>query len=212
VRVATTGARPGGLLANTDYWVIVLSSSTFRLAASFADAMAASPVPITITTAGTGTHTLVATADTVRAGEELLEVVSQPVEQTLSIQCYGGPPTGDRSPMNVLRTVIARARLNAQMVAFEAAGIGVEALGRINNVGAVLSGTRWEPRAHVDVTVSMTSEVTAPIGRIDIVEVTLEESHYVESGSLAMPLAAPLGQDGVLQTTTDTFDITADDA
>jgi len=54
--LTTTGALPTGLTANTVYYVIFASSSTFQLATTFANALASTA----ITTSGTqsGTHTI----------------------------------------------------------------------------------------------------------------------------------------------------------
>jgi hypothetical protein len=52
------GALPAGLAGSTDYWIVKLSANTFSLAASYADATAATPVVVDISGAGTGTHTL----------------------------------------------------------------------------------------------------------------------------------------------------------
>lgn len=56
VYLTTTGALPTGLSQNTDYWVIRVSSSTFRLASSYANAAAGTA----INTSGSqsGTHTI----------------------------------------------------------------------------------------------------------------------------------------------------------
>ncbi len=52
------GALPTGLSAATDYFVVVLTSSTFKLATTLANAVAATPVVVDITGAGTGTQTV----------------------------------------------------------------------------------------------------------------------------------------------------------
>ncbi len=52
----TTGALPTGLTANTRYWVNVLTSSTFRLSTSLANALAGTS--IATSSAGSGTHTV----------------------------------------------------------------------------------------------------------------------------------------------------------
>ena len=212
VQLTTTGALPAGLALETDYWVIKVAANTFRLASSFEDAMATVPVPVAVTTAGTGVHTLAATDDTLRAGEEQITVVSTNVNATLSIQCYGGPPTGNRSPMNVLRTVVSSAMLPTVQLAFEAAGIDVDASARVNNVGAVISTARFEPRAHVDVSVSYTADVSEFGTIITRAEVTLAIDALVEAGALAFALAVPLGGETVVETVETTFDVTADDA
>lgn len=52
------GALPAGLSPLTNYWVIYLSANTFSLASSLANALAGSAV--TVSGAGTGTHTVIA--------------------------------------------------------------------------------------------------------------------------------------------------------
>lgn len=55
VRLTTTTTLPAGLALATDYYVIVVSTSTFKLATTYANAIAGTQ--INITDAGTGTHT-----------------------------------------------------------------------------------------------------------------------------------------------------------
>lgn len=52
------GALPTGLAALTDYWIVRLTDDTFKLATSYANAVAATPVVVDITATGSGTHTL----------------------------------------------------------------------------------------------------------------------------------------------------------
>ena len=56
VRLTTTTTLPGGLATATDYYVIRVSDTTFKLATSYANAIAGTA--INITDAGTGTHTV----------------------------------------------------------------------------------------------------------------------------------------------------------
>lgn len=56
VRLTTTTTLPGGLALATDYYVIKSSDTTFKLATSYANAIAGTA--INITDAGTGTHTI----------------------------------------------------------------------------------------------------------------------------------------------------------
>ncbi len=56
VRFTTTTTLPTGLSLNTDYWLVRVSSTTARVATSFANAIAGTV--IAFTDAGTGTHTL----------------------------------------------------------------------------------------------------------------------------------------------------------
>ena len=59
------GALPAGLAGSTDYWLIVLSANTFYFATSKANALAGTRVDIT--GAGTGTHSMRATMQTLAA-------------------------------------------------------------------------------------------------------------------------------------------------
>lgn len=57
VRLTTTGALPTGLATSTTYYVIYVSNTTFKLATSLLDAQY--NLPIDITGAGSGTHSIV---------------------------------------------------------------------------------------------------------------------------------------------------------
>ena len=56
VRLTTTTTLPAGLATATDYYVIKVSDTTFKLATSYANAIAGTAIDIT--DAGTGTHTV----------------------------------------------------------------------------------------------------------------------------------------------------------
>lgn len=64
LRLSTSGALPGGLSAGTDYFAIRLTADTFKLASTYANAVAGTAVDVTST--GSGTHTL--TGDLVQPG------------------------------------------------------------------------------------------------------------------------------------------------
>jgi len=55
-RLTTTTTLPGGLALATDYYVIKVSNTTFKLATSYVNAVAGAAIDIT--DAGTGTHTI----------------------------------------------------------------------------------------------------------------------------------------------------------
>ncbi len=61
VRLTTSGVLPGGLALATDYFVIVMSANTLKLASSLVLALAGTPIDIT-SAAGGGTHTITPTA------------------------------------------------------------------------------------------------------------------------------------------------------
>lgn len=56
------GGLPAGLSGSTDYFVVVIDANTYKLATSLANATAAVPTVIDITTDGTGTQTFTPTA------------------------------------------------------------------------------------------------------------------------------------------------------
>lgn len=56
VRVSSTVALPGGLAANTDYYVIIVNANTIKLATTRANALAGSAIDLT--SQGTGVHTI----------------------------------------------------------------------------------------------------------------------------------------------------------
>lgn len=58
----TSGTLPAGMALATNYWIIKLTADTYKLATSLENALLGTP--LNITSDGTGTHTLVDTADT----------------------------------------------------------------------------------------------------------------------------------------------------
>jgi hypothetical protein len=56
IQVSSTGTLPGGLSPSTNYYFIRISDTTFKLATSYANAIAGTAIDIT--SAGSGTHTL----------------------------------------------------------------------------------------------------------------------------------------------------------
>lgn len=56
VQFSSTDTLPTGLSANTDYWLIFQSTTTFKVASSLANALAGTAIDITA--AGSGTHTM----------------------------------------------------------------------------------------------------------------------------------------------------------
>lgn len=70
VRVSNSGGGlPGGLASGTDYWVIVVDANTLRLAVDRTNALRATPIPVTITSNGTGTQTLSPGTSPTRLGD-----------------------------------------------------------------------------------------------------------------------------------------------
>ena len=137
---------PGGLAVATDYWIIVASANAVKLAATFLDAINATPVPIDITSAGTGTHGIASTADTRRAGAEITVTTQGVRSGTLSLQCYGGTDPG-----GVLKRLKASTALPSQIARLSAGGVGVGSIDGVRDVTAPLQPGTQEPRAVMNV-------------------------------------------------------------
>lgn len=174
MRVQTSGELPVGLTLDTDYWVVVADADSLMLARAFIDAMADEPAVVTLLSVGAGVQTLICTPTTIRAGQEISNVVRMNMRGKLSVQCYGGEPTGTRSPKAILQTVSAAALLPTIRASLESAGVGVSDAGPINDVGAVLSTTKFEPRAHVDFDIWFTAQVSETGTFIETVDVAIE--------------------------------------
>jgi len=71
VRFATTNTLPAPLVAGTDYWLVLVSTETFKVATSLENATEEPPITLTITTAGTGTHTVLAPSDETPIADEV---------------------------------------------------------------------------------------------------------------------------------------------
>jgi hypothetical protein len=81
VRATTSGGLPAPLALLTDYYVIRLGANTFQLATSAANAHAAQP--LTITSQGTGNHTLTVTTPTaVAVAHTAITVAAKTVTKT----------------------------------------------------------------------------------------------------------------------------------
>lgn len=152
------GALPGGLAENTGYWVIVDGPNTIRLARRFLDAVAAVPVAIDLTSAGTGTHTIVTTADSLRRGQEIEYVAGGSRQVIVSLQCYAGvtagdvgAPVGASSPRALLEGLRTKSPLPSVRAPLRAAGLGLASFGPVRDVGRGMDATIFEPRAQADV-------------------------------------------------------------
>lgn len=172
VQVVSTLTVPGGTEESTDYWVVVTDDDNFQLAETFQDAMAAVPTVIGLIDAGTGTITVVATEDTVRAGEEIVAVARCTLRLTLELRCHADPVIGTAMAVALLQRVRMRREWPSQHAILKAAGL---ALQRAENIIAV-SGTRddflFEPRAHLLVYFDLAAEESEALGIIERVLLT----------------------------------------
>lgn len=158
IRLTTTGTLPAPLSIDTDYWIIVTSVDTIQLTTSLANANAVSP--IVITDAGSGTHTIVGTAETLRLGEEILFHQRGPRHIRLQVQCFDGDAVGALASWLILETVRSS---NKQPIYWEpliAAGVGILRFGDIVDIGDKIRTSEFEPRSVMDVFLSVASQVT----------------------------------------------------
>lgn len=169
VRLTTTGALPAPLLVATDYWLIKTGADEVQIASSRANALTGTE--ITLTDAGSGTNTIVDTADTRRVGQEIKLVARGPRRATLTLECLAGDPTGEGRAIAILAKVKDSLPFYADDLS--AAGVSVLDFARIRSVGIENSGL-FEPRALVEVTLSLSSEVSKATTNIVTVAVGAE--------------------------------------
>jgi hypothetical protein len=164
IQGASTGAMPGGLAAATNYWAIVTGPNTFKLAATFPNAVNPSPVAVDVTSIGSGTITFAGTPATRRAGQEISTTVRGPRRMRLDLQCFAGAPTGGAAtgatrPAAVLHDAIASHAMPSRAAALAAAGVGVGRIDDVRTFSGVVNTTRLEPRASASVELYVTSEL-----------------------------------------------------
>ncbi len=172
LRLGTTVTRPAPLTAGQNLWAIKIDADTIKVAASFANAMAAVPVPIDLSDAGTGTHTLSDTASTVRAGAERVTKARGVRRVVLSIQVFAGAPHGAATPVALLELVRLAAALPARHAALSAAGVAVASFGPAMSIDGVVGSSTFEPRGVLDVQINLASEVSETSTYIETAEVT----------------------------------------
>lgn len=149
VRVTSTGTVPGGLTAGTNYWVVKTTADAFKLATTFQNAMATVPTTIDITSAGTGTIKLVDTADTLRVGQEILNVSRCMLRVTLELRCHAATVISGEMAVALLQRVRTRREWPSQQALLTAANISLQDVDRIIAVSGTRDDFLFEPRAHL---------------------------------------------------------------
>lgn len=176
VRGLTDGTLPAGMPASTDLWAIRVSTDQLQLALTFLGAVE-TPTPIDLTDAGSGSHRLAATADTVRAGAELVETTHGTRTSTLTITCYGGSSDdgGSGSPRALIDRIRASAALTSVRAAMQAENAAIATFRDVRDVSANVGTVRFEPRCTCMVRIhGVAPELTGTLSRIDTVVATLE--------------------------------------
>lgn len=183
VRFTTSNTLPGGLALSTDYWIIRTSANAIKLAARFVDAI--NLTAIDLTSAGTGTHTLTDTADTLRAGAEVAMTVRGTREASLSIQCFGGTATGATSPRAILESVRTALTFPSRRAALTAAGVGFAPIGPATAVDGVIGSSLFEPRAVMEARLFLAAEVSESGTFVERLEITNQLTDTVYDVDLA---------------------------
>lgn len=155
----TTITPIGGLTDGQDVWIIVVDANTIKLARKFTDAI--NGIAINLTSAGSGVHTLVTNASTVRAGSELKRITRGWRVATISVQCFGGAAFGDTSGHSILSTLAASANDDGHTETLRTARVGIGDIGAIRALGGVLNFAKMEPRASMEIRAHIKSELTA---------------------------------------------------
>lgn len=158
-RLTTTGSAPAGLSVGVDYWAIRISADRFQVASTFQNAIAL--VEIAILAAGTGVHSIVDTADTRRAGQEIIHGVKGRRELIFGLQCFDGTRTGVGSCAAILEKVKTALRLPSVHAGLRTAHVGVAGMGNVVPIRTGSLGVaRFEPRAILEVRAFISSEVS----------------------------------------------------
>ena len=177
-------ALPGGLATATDYWVIRVDANTIKLATTFPLALAGTAIDLTAT--GTGTNTIVSTADTVHIGEEIAHRQRGVREVTLTAQAFAGGATGAASAAALLHAAVSSCRLPTRAAALNTAGIGIASFGPVQSLDGWFAKV-FEPRAVLECRFFLSEEVSEFGTFIDYVEVenlTTGVSTYVPEDPL----------------------------
>ena len=163
---------PLNLAEDTNYWIIRVDADKVKLAANFVDAM--NGVAIDLGDAGSGTIKIVDTTRTLRAGQEIKYLARSTVKATLSLECFTYDGVGANMATSILNRLRAKAPLPSQRAILEGANIGLTGFDRV----FALMGTRdaflFEPRASLNVQLTLVSEDEETGTIIERVEITNE--------------------------------------
>lgn len=173
---------PAPIVEETNYWVIKVDDDHIRLAAQFEDTggdttpvgggTGTNPItPITLTDTGSGAMTLVATENTLRAGEEINFVQRGMVRATLQLFSYVQDDTGLDGAIAILRRVANRYRLPGNISILQDANIGVTGMERTRSMLGIRNSQLFEPRAWIDIDLSLVYEERENgtiIGRVSV--------------------------------------------
>lgn len=176
ITIASTGTMPGGLVADTNYWIIAPDANTLQFAASYANTGggqgAGNPTtPITLTGPGSGTITISDTPDTLRAGQELLAIARGFQRVSLELHAHTAVGVGNGQPQALLQMVKTRRTWPSQEAILQNANIGLLDVDRIRAIQGVKDAVIFEPRAYLELHLCVPFEEAQPVTIIDTVVV-----------------------------------------
>lgn len=188
VRV-TAGTFPGGLLPDTDYWVVVVDAGNVQLADTFQKTGGNYPgnpiTPVDLTSAGVGPIKLIEQPTTVRAGRELVRTANGQREVHIEMQVFGPLKSGILA-FSLASDIVASLPLHVYDL--DQAGVGVSDLGSTSVQGSVRAtpgnrGELVEPRATVDLVVYVAASLSAFSTFIQTAQMTMQP--VTQDGQLA---------------------------
>ena len=149
----TGGSLPPPLATLTNYWAIPVDADHLSLASTFLQARSSTAIVLT----GDGTGAVTSVAATRRAGAELNRRSQGMRKVTLTLQCFGTTGIGGDGADQLLDAVVSARPLYVS--ALVAAGVGVLQCGQVQSMDGVVNKAVFEPRAVLQVTCALASEV-----------------------------------------------------
>lgn len=163
---------PLNLVEARNYWIIKVDADKVKLALTFVDAM--NGVAVDLGDVGSGTIQIIDTDRTLRAGQEIQYMARSTVRATLALECWTYEGVGANMATAVLNRLRARSALPSQRQRLYDLNVGLSGFDRI----FALMGTRdaflYEPRASLNMQLTLPSEVTEYGDIIERVRITNE--------------------------------------
>lgn len=188
VQIVSTATYPGQLAAETNYWVILVDDDTIKLAKTFKatggtyvnGAPSGNPVtPIDITSAGSGTLTLVSTSKTLKAGQEIQHVSRALMRLGVFINAYNTTGMGDMAPVALCNRIRARQKLPSLQNVLHSAGLGLIDVQRPRAIHGVRNAQQFEARGLMEVLFSLATEECETDTIIESLQVTNNDTGQV---------------------------------
>ncbi len=145
IQLTTDGTLPAPLALATSYYLIADDANTVRVAATRHDALIGNA--IVLLDAGTGTHTIVTTASSLRVGEEIKILKVGPRHCEMQVQAYSTAPTGPGSARAVLTRMVNRSELPTAVAILDAAGVGGAGFDTVQMIPGIANRDMYQGRA-----------------------------------------------------------------